>query len=209
MLETIYQSILHGGRTETVEMITKALCSNHKPGEILKTAMIPAMYEVGNQFERGNYFVPEMLVSAKAMQEGLKIIKPLLSSSDAEPLGIVVAGTVKGDIHDIGKNLVCMMMEGSGFEVYDLGTNVHPETFVDVVKKKQPTILALSALLTTTMPNLKLTIDTLIKAGVRDGLWVMVGGAPVTAEFAKSIGADGFAEDASRAVSVAKHLIGV
>lgn len=206
-LETIKRSIINGDMISTVQAIQRSLDKGNIAGDILKIGMIPAMDEVGRRFERGEYFVPEMLVAARAMKEGMKVINPLLSETDAEPLGVVVAGTVRGDLHDIGKNLVCMMLEGSGFKVHDLGTNVHPDDFVEAVQINHPAILALSALLTTTMSNMKVTINALSEANVRDGLKVMVGGAPITAEFAASIGADGFAEDASRAVSVAKSLI--
>jgi 5-methyltetrahydrofolate--homocysteine methyltransferase len=165
------------------------------------------MAEVGRLFEAGEYFVPEVLIAARAMKSGLTILKPKLVEADVEPVGTVAAGTVKGDLHDIGKNLVCMMLEGAGFEIVDLGTDVSPETFVDAVKNQGVDVVAMSALLTTTMPNMKTTLDALQEAGVRDKVRVMVGGAPVTQAYADEIGADGYAADASRAATLAKQLV--
>jgi 5-methyltetrahydrofolate--homocysteine methyltransferase len=165
------------------------------------------MTEVGRRFEEGEYFVPEMLISARAMQSGLAILKPLLVASEVAATGKVVIGTVKGDLHDIGKNLVGMMLEGAGFELVDLGTDIGPEQFVQAVRDHQPDLLGMSALLTTTMPSMKTTVDALVEAGVRDRVKVIVGGAPVTQEYATGIGADGFAVDASRAATLAKALV--
>jgi 5-methyltetrahydrofolate--homocysteine methyltransferase len=209
MLEEIHQSIVKGDNSRTVELIKQAIDSGEDSGVILKQAMIPAMEEVGRRFEVGEYFVPEMLVAARAMKQGMTIIKPFLTDRDSKPLGVVVAGTVRGDMHDIGKNLVCMMLEGAGFEIHDLGTNVPPAHFVEAVRTKHPDLVGLSALLTTTMPNLKATIEALVEAQIREGLIIMVGGAPVTKEYANNIGADGFAKDAAGAVTVAKSLLGV
>jgi 5-methyltetrahydrofolate--homocysteine methyltransferase len=209
MLEEIHQSIVQGDNSRTVELIKQAIDSGEDSGVILKQAMIPAMEEVGRRFEVGEYFVPEMLVAARAMKQGMTIIKPFLTDRDSKPLGVVVAGTVRGDMHDIGKNLVCMMLEGAGFEIHDLGTNVPPAHFVEAVRTKHPDLVGLSALLTTTMPNLKATIEALVEAQIREGLIIMVGGAPVTKEYANNIGADGFAKDAAGAVTVAKSLLGV
>jgi 5-methyltetrahydrofolate--homocysteine methyltransferase len=165
------------------------------------------MSEVGRMFEEGEYYVPEMLIAARAMQAGLAILKPLLIASDVQATGKVVIGTVQGDLHDIGKNLVGMMLEGAGFELVDLGTDVQADQFVQAVRDHQPDVVAMSALLTTTMPSMKNTIDALNQAGVRDGVKVIIGGAPVTEEYAKDIGADGFGADASRAASLANELV--
>ena len=165
------------------------------------------MKEVGNLFEQGEYFVPEMLIAARAMQRGMAILKPFLQQANVVSAGKVVIGTVKGDLHDIGKNLVSLMLEGAGFEIHDLGTDVSPEEFVQAVLATGAEIVALSALLTTTMPNMKSTLDSLTKAGLRDRVKVIVGGAPVTEQFSMQIGADGSAADASRAVSLAQSLI--
>jgi 5-methyltetrahydrofolate--homocysteine methyltransferase len=165
------------------------------------------MAKVGQFFEEGEYFVPEMLISARAMQAGLTLLKPALKSEDVKSSGKVVIGTVKGDLHDIGKNLVAMMMEGAGFEIVDLGTDASPEKFISAVREHNPQIVAMSALLTTTMPSMVTTIQALQDAGVRSQVKVMVGGAPVTEQYAQQIGADGFAIDASRAVTVAKSLV--
>ena len=164
------------------------------------------MAEVGKRFEEGEYYVPEMLIAARAMKEGLEIIKPLLKAADVKPAGKVAAGTVRGDLHDIGKNLVCMMLEGAGYEILDLGTDVTPEKFVEAVTTNHADFIAMSALLTTTMPNMQQTIDALKAAGVRDQVKVLIGGAPVTENYARQIGADGYAPDASRAVALAKSL---
>jgi 5-methyltetrahydrofolate--homocysteine methyltransferase len=177
------------------------------PADILNQGMIAAMGEVGRLFEEGEYFVPEMLIAARAMQKGLEILKPHLTEADVQSPGKVAIGTVKGDLHDIGKNLVAMMLEGAAFEVIDLGTDVSPERFIQAVRDRGAQIIAMSALLTTTMPNMKNTIEALKEAGLRDKVKVMIGGAPVTQNYADQIGADGFAEDASRAVAKARSLL--
>jgi 5-methyltetrahydrofolate--homocysteine methyltransferase len=177
------------------------------PKTLLNEGMIAAMSEVGKLFEQGEYFVPEMLISARAMQTGLQLLKPHLLKADVKSAGKVALGTVKGDLHDIGKNLVAMMLEGAGFEIQDLGTDVAPEKFVDAVRNSEVKIIAMSALLTTTMPNMKTTVDALKAAGLRDQVKIMIGGAPVTEAYARQIGADGFAPDASRAVRVAQSLL--
>lgn len=207
-LEKIYEGILDGNTKQVLEYVEAALIAKVSPAEILNKGMIAAMGEVGRLFEEGEYFVPEMLIAARAMQKGLEILKPYLSDDDVQSPGKVVIGTVKGDLHDIGKNLVAMMLEGSGgFEVFDLGTDVSPEKFVTAIKESGAKVLALSSLLTTTMPNMKTTIDALVAAGVRDQVKIMVGGAPITQAYADQIGADGFAEDANRAVAKAKELM--
>lgn len=205
-LENIFEGILEGDMNTVAENTEAAIEAGIPADRILHGALIPAMDEVGRLFEEGEYFVPEMLIAARAMQKGLNILKPRLVEADVEPIGKVVAGTVQGDLHDIGKNLVCMMMEGAGFEIIDLGTNVSPERFVEAVKNEKADLVALSALLTTTMSNMGATIRALQEAGVRDQVKVMVGGAPVTQEFAEQIGADGFARDASQAARLARRL---
>jgi 5-methyltetrahydrofolate--homocysteine methyltransferase len=177
------------------------------PAHEIIDSMSEAMAEVGSLFEAGEYFVPEMLVAARAMQVGMQLLKPRLVESDVKPAGLVVAGTVKGDLHEIGKNLVCMMLECAGFAVMDLGMDVTPERFVQAVQANAPDIVAMSALLTTTMPNMGVTIEELCKAGVRDRVKVLVGGAPLTQEYAERLGADGYARDASQAVKVARSFL--
>lgn len=207
VIKDIFQNIIDGNQNATKENIQKAVDQKLKPEFILNEGMVAAMAEVGRLFEEGEYFVPEMLIAARAMQGGLSVLKPHLVAADVKPIGKVVAGTVKGDLHDIGKNLVCMMLEGASFEIIDLGTDVNPERFVETVKNTNADFIAMSALLTTTMPNMKVTIEALKKAGIRNNVKVLVGGAPLTDQYAKDIGADGYASDASRAVSLAKSLI--
>lgn len=209
LLSPIFQAILEGDQAAACEAVQRALEQNIEAEIILKQAMMPAMEQVGRLFEEGEYFVPEMLVSARAMQAGLSLLKPKLVQAEVTPTGKVVAGTVKGDLHDIGKNLVCMMLEGAAFEIIDLGTDVPPDRFVEAVRSSGAQLVALSALLTTTMPNMKNTIEALQQAGLREQVKVMVGGAPVTETFARQIGADGYAPDASRAVLLAKSLMGI
>ncbi len=206
-LERIFEGILDGNAKLVVESIEQALSDGIEPAKILNEGMIAAMGEVGKLFEEGEYFVPEMLIAARAMQKGLEILKPYLSEDDVQSPGKVVIGTVKGDLHDIGKNLVAMMLEGAAFEVVDLGTDVSPERFIAAVKDSGAQIIAMSALLTTTMTNMKTTIEALKEAGIRDQVKVMIGGAPITQNYADQIGADGFAEDASRAVARARQLL--
>src|SRR5204862_3154164 len=177
------------------------------PESLLYDALIPSLEEVGARFERGDYFVPEMLIAARAMQGALVILRPLLALTGAKPVGTFVMGTVKGDVHDIGKNLCNIMLEGAGFTVIDLGVNVPPERFVEQINEHDPDVVGFSAFLTTTMPMFKANINALEKAGLRDKVIVMVGGAPVTKEYADAVGADGYAADASTAVRLAKALI--
>jgi 5-methyltetrahydrofolate--homocysteine methyltransferase len=207
VLEEIREGIMDGDMQLVQDKVNEALENGVEAPVILRQGLIPAMAEVGRLFEAGEYFVPEVLIAARAMKSGLTILKPKLVEADVEPVGTVAAGTVKGDLHDIGKNLVCMMLEGAGFEIVDLGTDVSPETFVDAVKNQGVDVVAMSALLTTTMPNMKTTLDALQEAGVRDKVRVMVGGAPVTQAYADEIGADGYAADASRAATLAKQLV--
>ena len=205
-LKTLYTAVMEGQRDVAKASVEKALADGTDPGEILD-AMVNAMGEVGQLFEEGEYFVPEMLIAARAMKTGMDILKPELVDADIQPAGKIVAGTVKGDLHDIGKNLVCMMLEGAGFQVVDLGSDVSPEAFVKAVSEHHPDFIAMSALLTTTMPNMQTTIEALKSAGVRDQVKVLIGGAPITDAYAEKIGADGYAPDASRAVKLAKALV--
>jgi 5-methyltetrahydrofolate--homocysteine methyltransferase len=205
-LDNIYDAIIDGDMKSTVAGVEAAIKDGIAAGEILNQGMIAGMEEVGRLFEEGEYFVPEMLVAARAMKEGLKILRPHLVDSGVEPVGKVVLGTVAGDMHDIGKNLVAMMLEGAGFEIVDLGTDVPAERFVEALQDDVD-ILGLSALLTTTLASMEGTLKAIVDAGKRDGVKIMVGGAPVTADYAGSIGADGYAADASQAVAVAKSLI--
>jgi 5-methyltetrahydrofolate--homocysteine methyltransferase len=207
-LKNIYDSIIDGAANQTASAVQTALDGGVDPSRVLNESMITAMAEVGKLFEEGEYFVPEMLISAKAMQTGLAVLKPYLIKESFKSAGKVIAGTVKGDLHDIGKNLVCMMLEGAAFEIVDLGADVSPQKFVDAVRENDADFVAMSALLTTTMPNMKTTIEALQEAGLRDKVKILVGGAPVTSQFAQEIGADGFAPDASRAVALAKSLAG-
>jgi 5-methyltetrahydrofolate--homocysteine methyltransferase len=205
--QPIFDSILDGNAEGVKQGVNEALAAGFDPSSILNEAMIKAMGEVGRLFEEGEYFVPEMLISARAMQAGLAILKPHLVSGNYQPLGKVVIGTVKGDLHDIGKNLVSMMLEGAAFEIVDLGTDVSPEKFIEAIKNSHADIIAMSALLTTTMSNMKITIDALKTAGIRDQVKVMVGGAPLTENYAREIGADGYSPDASKAVVLARSLV--
>lgn len=207
MLETIREGIMDGDMHLVEDTVQAALDEGVSPATLLNEGLIKAMAEVGRLFEEGEYFVPEMLIAARAMKAGLAILKPKLIDADVKPVGKVAAGTVKGDLHDIGKNLVCMMLEGAGFEILDLGTDVTPEQFVDAVKNQGAQVIAMSALLTTTMPNMKNTVDALVEAGIRDDVHVMIGGAPVTQAYADEIGADGYAPDASRAATLARELV--
>jgi len=202
------KAIEEGVAKEAAKAVQQALDDGADPGSILRDVMVPAMDEVGRRYECGDYFLPEMLISARAMKEALAILRPKLIAGDVKPAGKVVAGTVKGDLHDIGKNLVCMMLEGAGFEVTDLGVDVAPEKFVDAVRQGGVNLIALSALLTTTLPNMKVTIESLKAQGLRDKLGVMVGVAPVNDKLATEIGADGYAEDAAGAVALARRLVG-
>ncbi len=200
--------MINGQKAPVENLVRQALEAKLPPDEILNTGLIAAMKEVGARFEAGDFYVPEMLIAARAMQAGLAILKPHLAQGGIQSAGKVVIGTVKGDLHDIGKNLVSMMLEGAGFEIVDLGTDVPPEKFVAAIKENNAGLLGMSALLTTTMSNMKLVLAALKEAGVREQVKVMIGGAPVTDSFAKEIGADGYAPDASRAVTLAKSLMG-
>jgi corrinoid protein of di/trimethylamine methyltransferase len=207
ILQGLYDNTLVGNAPTVKELTEQGLELGMDPETLLYDALIPSLEEVGARFERGDFFVPEMLIAARAMQGALDILRPLLAETGAKPIGTFVMGTVKGDVHDIGKNLVNIMLEGAGFTVHDLGVNVAPERFVEEVQKHEPDIVGFSAFLTTTMPMFKANINALQKAGLRDRVIVMVGGAPVTQEYANAVGADGYAADASTAVRMAKELI--
>jgi 5-methyltetrahydrofolate--homocysteine methyltransferase len=208
LIQSIQENVINGQKAPVENLVRQALDAKLPPDEILNTGLIAAMKEVGARFEAGDFYVPEMLIAARAMQAGLAILKPHLVQGGIQSAGRVVIGTVKGDLHDIGKNLVSMMLEGAGFEIVDLGTDVAPEKFVAAIKENNAGLLGMSALLTTTMSNMKLVLAALKEAGVREQVKVMIGGAPVTDSFAKEIGADGYAPDASRAVTLAKSLMG-
>jgi methylmalonyl-CoA mutase cobalamin-binding domain/chain len=207
ILKGLYDETLIGNAPEVKDLVNKGLEDGLGCESMLYDALIPSLEEVGARFERGDYFVPEMLIAARAMQGALDILRPLLAETGAKPIGTYVMGTVKGDVHDIGKNLVNIMLEGAGFTVYDLGVNVAPEVFVQQIQEHKPDVVGFSAFLTTTMPMFKANINALQKAGIRDDVIVMVGGAPVTQEYADAVGADGYAADASTAVRLAKDLI--
>ncbi len=205
-LKSIYDAVVNGEIEQVEDGVKAALADNVPADTILNEALIPAMSEVGRLFEAQEYYVPEMLISAKAMQGGLAILKPLLTQSGTQSARQIVFGTVKGDLHDIGKNLVIMMLEGAGFKVTDLGVDVRPDKFVQAAKDGAE-LIGMSAMLTTTMPNMKVTIDALKEAGVRNSVKVMIGGAPLTQVYAEQIGADGYAQDASAAVRKVKELL--
>jgi len=206
ILEEVYQVVLKGEIDNVPGRVQVAIDEGISADEILNKGLIAAMKEVGRLFEDGEFFVPEMLISARAMQGGLNVLKPHLVDSGVQPKGKVIMGTVKGDLHDIGKNLVSMMLEGAGYDVEDLGTDVSSELFVEKIKEGAD-IVGFSALLTTTMPSIETSIQAIKDAGLRDSIKIMVGGAPVTQDYADEIGADGFAVDASRAVTLANSLV--
>jgi 5-methyltetrahydrofolate--homocysteine methyltransferase len=207
ILDDLSQSVIEGNKNLAQDLVKKAMAENVPAEKILKEGLIPAMTEVGKRFECGEYFVPEMLIAARAMQSGLALLKPALVNAKVQAIGKVVIGTVQGDLHDIGKNLVAMMLEGAGFEVIDLGVDVSPDKYVQAVKEHHPDLVACSALLTTTMTRMQDIIEALKANGLRDQVKVMIGGAPVTESFAKQIGADLCAMDAAAASSRAKELI--
>lgn len=204
VLEEIYNNILAFSAEEVTKGVNSALDEGIPAAEILGKGLIAAMEEVGRRFEAGDFFVPEMLAAAQAMKAGVELLKPKLVEAAVEPLGKVVIGTVKGDLHDIGKNLVAMMLEGVGFEIIDLGTDVAPEAFLKAIDDHQPHFIGMSALLTTTMPAMGATVKTLQEAGVRDKVRIMVGGAPITQAYADEIGADIYAQDGAAAAREAK-----
>lgn len=206
-LKQLFDAILNGDAKTSAAVTSEALASGSLPMDLITGYMVPAMNEVGRRFECEDYFVPELLLSGRAMKASMQLMRPLLAQSGVEPVGRVVIGTVKGDLHDIGKNLVACMLEGGGFEVIDLGADVAPDVFVDTVRARNAKLVALSALLTVTMNSMRTTIQAFQAAGMRDQVKVMVGGAPVTQQFADEIGADGFSENASAAVALARKLV--
>jgi 5-methyltetrahydrofolate--homocysteine methyltransferase len=207
ILQGLYDQTLVGNAPAVLDLTNEGLATGLTPERMLFEALIPSLEEVGARFERGDFFVPEMLIAGKAMSGALDLLRPLLAETGAETVGKFVMGTVKGDVHDIGKNLVNIMLEGAGFEVIDLGVQVPPEKFLAAIEEHKPDIVGFSAFLTTTMPMFKANINALEKAGMRQSVIVMVGGAPVTQEYADAVGADGYAADASAAVKLAKSLI--
>lgn len=206
-IEAIFEAVLEGNAPEAASQVEAAIAAGISPNAVLYDGCIAAMDKVGKLFEQGEYFVPEMLISARAMQSAMDILKPYLAEEEIGAAGTVVIGTVAGDLHDIGKNLVGMMLGGAGFKVIDLGTDVASKDFVKAVNENSPDLIGMSALLTTTLPAMEKTIQALKEAGLRDKVKVMVGGAPVTQDYADQIGADGFAPDASQATRLAKALL--
>jgi len=207
ILDDLRQHVIDGDMNQTQKLVQEAIAENIPAEQILKEGLISAMAEVGRLFESGEYFMPEMLIAARAMKSGLTLLRPHLIAANVQAIGKVIIGTVQGDVHDIGKNLVGMMLEGAGFEVIDLGVDVPPEKYIQAVREHHPDLLACSALLTTTMLRMKDLILALDEAGLRGQVKVMVGGAPITESYAKDIGADLFAPDAASAASRAKELI--
>ncbi len=207
LIEQMHDDIYDGLAEEIAEGTQILLDRGWSASRILEEALVGGMAIVGVDFRDGILFVPEVLMSANAMKAGMEILKPILSASGAEPVGRVVVGTVKGDIHDIGKNLVGMMLEGAGFEVNDIGINIDADTYINAITESGATILGMSALLTTTMPYMKVVIDTMIERGIRDDYIVLVGGAPLNQEYCDAIGADAYCRDAAVAVEVAKELV--
>ncbi|MGB3256732.1 MAG: corrinoid protein [Ornithinimicrobium sp.] len=207
ILKALYDETLVGNAPEVLSLTNTGLEIGMEPQTMLFDALIPSLEEVGARFERGDFFVPEMLIAGRAMAGAMARLRPLLAETGVETVGKFLMGTVKGDVHDIGKNLVNIMLEGAGFEVIDLGVQVAPEKFVEKILEHQPDIVGMSAFLTTTMPMFKANLNALQKAGIRDQVIVMVGGAPVTQEYADAVGADGYAADASATVKRAKALL--
>ncbi len=207
ILQKLYDETLVGNKPAVVELTEHGIDAGMAPERLLFDALIPALEEVGARFERGDFFVPEMLISGRAMTGALDLLRPLLVQTGTETIGTFLMGTVKGDVHDIGKNLVDIMLEGAGFKVVDLGVQVAPETFIEAIHEHRPDVVGFSAFLTTTMPMFKVNIDAIEKAGLRDEVVILVGGAPVTQEYADVVGADGYAPDAASATKRAKELL--
>ena len=203
----LFEAIVTGDAKSARAITEQALADGADPLSLVNQFMSPAMDEVGARFERGEYFVPELLLAARAMKAGMELVRPLLAARGTAPAGRVVIGTVKGDLHDIGKNLVAALLEGGGFEVHDLGVNIPPEKFIEAVKLHDAQILGMSALLTTTMLSMKGPIAALEQAGLRDSVKVIIGGAPINADFARQIGADGYGANAVEAVAIARELV--
>ncbi|HOA98623.1 corrinoid protein [Candidatus Sordicultor fermentans] len=209
ILDQIAKELFAGNAKAVAELTQKALSEGFSPQEILNEGMIKGMNEVGVKFKANEIYVPEVLIAARAMKAGMEILKPKLAETGVEPVGKMIIGTVKGDLHDIGKNLVAMMMEGAGFEVIDLGIDVPAEKFIQAIEEYQPQLVGMSALLTTTMIQIRENIKAFQEASIRDQVKVMIGGAPVTQKFADEVGADGYAPDAASAVDKAKELLGI
>jgi corrinoid protein of di/trimethylamine methyltransferase len=207
-MQDLQQAVIDGDANRARALTEAALKAGADPQVILQQSLIPAMGIVGEKMKNQEYYVPEVLVAARAMHWSLDILRPLLTAGGVAPTGKAVFATVRGDLHDIGKNLVVMMMEGAGFQIVDLGTDVPPQRVVEAVQQHKPQLVGMSALLTTTMPSMKATLEELVRAGVRDTVKVMIGGAPVTPRYASEIGADGYAPDAASAVDLAKKLLG-
>ncbi|MBN1178993.1 MAG: corrinoid protein [Anaerolineae bacterium] len=207
LMEKIASNLYDGEEDEVAELVQKALDQGMDPQDVLQDGLLAGMDEVGKDFKAGDLYVPEVLIAARAMHAGMNVLRPFLAEGGGTGMGKCVVATVEGDLHDIGKNLVKMMLEGAGFEMIDLGVDAKAETFIDAVREHRPKLVGMSALLTTTMVNMKATIEALQEAGLRDSVKVMVGGAPVTAAFAAEIGADGHAPDAASAVDLARALI--
>ncbi|MCK8817726.1 corrinoid protein [Natroniella sulfidigena] len=206
-MENIVEEVIAGNVAGVAELTQELVDEGAKPSDIIKDGLVAGMDVVGGRFKKNEMFVPEVLIAAKSMHAGMDIVKPLLTDGESSSVGTVVIGTVEGDLHDIGKNLVAMMLEGAGFEVIDLGIDLPADEFVEAVKEHQPDVVGISALLTTTMPAMEETIKTLEEAGVRDQVKIMVGGAPVSQEFANEIGADGYAADGSTATDIAREFV--
>jgi len=209
VLEQLAKELFAGNAKAVAELTSKALTEGLKPSEILNDGLIKGMSEVGVKFKANEIYVPEVLIAARAMKAGMEILKPKLAESGVEPVAKMIIGTVKGDLHDIGKNLVAMMMEGAGFEIIDLGIDVPAEKFIQAVKENHPQVVGMSALLTTTMVQIRENIKAFQEAGVRNNVKVLIGGAPVTQKFTDEVGADGYAPDAASAVDKAKELLGI
>jgi 5-methyltetrahydrofolate--homocysteine methyltransferase len=208
MLQKLQESVIEGQNKLTVQLVGQALAEGQPAGDILNKGLTPAIEEVGRLFERGEVFIPEMMLAARAMREGVAALKPYLKQSDVKRVGKAVISTVEGDLHDIGKNLVIIMVEGAGFEVVDLGVDVSPARIVDALRAEKPDVLLLSALITSTLNSMKRTIQAVEEVGLHDRVKILVGGAPVTDAFARQIGADGYAADAAGAARVALQVIG-
>lgn len=208
-LQAMAENLIKGNAPEVKRLTQEAVDEGLHPGQILNQGLIAGMNVVGQKFKNNEFYVPEVLIAARAMHSAMEVLRPLLSDAGVQEIGSIAIGTAKGDLHDIGKNLVAMMLEGAGFEVIDLGIDVGPEKFVEVVQNQKVDVVAISALLTTTMPGMKTVIESLKSAGVREKVKTMIGGAPVTQQYADEIGADGYAPDAASAADKAKELLGI
>tara|TARA_B100000029_G_C17526046_1_gene941661 strand:- start:843 stop:1577 length:735 start_codon:yes stop_codon:yes gene_type:complete len=209
LMQEIAFNLIKGNNNEVYDLVKKALDKNYEANTVLDDGLIAGMAIVGVKFRDNVIFVPEVLISARAMKAGMEHIDPILSASGVEPIGTVIMGTVKGDLHDIGKNLCIMMLRGGGFTVHDLGVDTKPDEFIDAVLEHEATVVGMSALLTTTMPNMGVTIEAFEEAGLRDEVKILVGGAPVTKNFADEMGADGYGSNAVECVQIAKDILGV